>query len=423
MKINKIFSALFSMAMCILLFFVIIFLNNSIGNNNPQSKNEEHEMQIEKNSEKDSEVINNNGDAIPIITPEPVKKTVSFLAAGDNIIHQSVMDDAAKRAVGNDKYDFKPIYSLLRDTISNADIAFINQEGPIAGKSMGYSGYPSFNAPSEAGEALLDVGFDIISIANNHMLDKGEIGYKNSINYWKEKNAFMIGGFESEEDFNTIRYYKYGDLKIAFLSYTYGTNGIYLPSTSTMWVPYYDISAVDKHSREARKNADVVIVSMHWGAEDSFAPNAKQKEYTDILVNNNVDVIIGSHPHVLEPVEWKVRPDGKKTLVAYSIGNFVSTMLYPRNMVGGMLSFDISYTDKSDVTIENPLLTPTVTFYSMNRDDIKVYKFSDFTKEQYQKHGCILNENISYGKLIDYVTNTISAEFLPEDFKKLADNN
>lgn len=351
---------------------------------------------------------------------EPIEKTVSFLAAGDNIIHQAVMDDAkrvaSEKGLG-DTYSFEHMYDDLKSLIADADISFINQEGPIAGKSMGYSGWPNFNAPDEAGITLVNLGFDIVNIANNHLLDRGEKGYANSIEFWKKQPITLIGGYESEDDFNTIRYYEYNDLTIALLSYTYGTNGYYLPSTSTMWVPYYNENdVVNKHSKEARENADIVIASMHWGDENIFAPNDIQKKYCDILVKNNVDVIIGTHPHVLQPVEWKDRPDGKKTLVAYSIGNLLSTMEKSQNMVGGLLSFEIKYTEPENAEIVNPRIIPTMCYYSKKRDSLKLYKFSDFSEELYLTHGCTLKENVNYKTVIGYVTNTIDRQFLDEEF-------
>ncbi len=421
MKFNQIFSVLFAAAMCVVLVFAIVFMNNKIAN-------EKDKISIGGN-----DVITGSVDEIPddvqnidaededtdeSIPPEPEIKIVSFLAAGDNIVHQSVMDDAKKLAQGtNNDYNFSPMYENIKNIVSDADIAFINQEGPIAGKSLsGYTGYPNFNAPDEAGKALVETGFDIVNIANNHLLDRGEKGYENSISFWEAQPVMLVGGHRSEQDFNTIRYYEYGDLTIAFLSYTYGTNGIYLPADSTMWVPYYDKETVDRHSKIARENADIVIASMHWGVENAFTPNNIQKEYCDILVNNNVDVIIGTHPHVLQPIEWKTRPDGKKTLVAYSIGNLLSTMEYSRNMVGGLLTFDIIYTHPSDAVISNPKLIPTFCYYTKSRDGLKIYEFSEFTKDMYLTHGCTLKENVSYEKAVQFVTGTIDSEFLPEEF-------
>ncbi len=365
-------------------------------------------------------------------TAEPIQNenadtTISFIAAGDNLIHQNIIDYA--RVLANEynidsEYFFDPIYDNVRDIIESADIALVNQEGPIAGKELkGFSGYPTFNAPDEAGDALVNLGFDIVNIANNHMLDRGERGYEKSIEFWQKQPVTLIGGYVSKEDFENIRYIDYNGVRIAFISYTYGTNNIYLPKDSTMWVPYYfEEDFVHRHSKEARENADIVIAVMHWGTEHVFSPNKQQLEYTEILVNNNVDVIIGIHPHVLQPIEWKCRPDGKRTLVAYSIGNMMSSMRFPKNMVGGFLSFNIDYTDRSNIYITNVKIIPTMCYYSMDKDDVTVFEFIEFPRELYATHGSRLNEDVAFETIKSYITNTISPEFLPDDFLKKINN-
>lgn len=360
-------------------------------------------------------ITEETADAIPPDT------TITFLAAGDNLIHQNIIDYAKVLANENNvdtEYYFDPLYDNVRDIISSYDIAFVNQEGPIAGEELrGYSGYPTFNAPNEAGTALVNAGFDIVNIANNHMLDRGEKGYINSINFWKNQPVTLIGGYESREDFETIRYIECEGVKIALLSYTYGTNGIYLPQNSKMWVPYYfEEDFVDRHSKEARLNADIVIAVMHWGVEHAFSPNKVQEQYCDILVNNNVDVIIGIHPHVLQPIEWKTRPDGKMTLVAYSIGNFLSSMRFPKNMVGGLFTFDIDYSDRDNIVVTNPGLIPTMCYYSRNKDVVGLYKFTDFPVELYETHGSRLNEDVEFDTVKSYITDTIASEYLPQGF-------
>lgn len=427
MKFKSIFSVAFTVVMCCFLFSGVVFLNNwfsdsSTSKSNSKNHNNPGSIKTDKSNETENDTVSSTLDSDNgNLQTEINDRVIGFLAAGDNIVHQSVMDDAKSLAIEYSKetdYYFDSMYENLQPIISSADIAFINQEGPIGGKELnGYTGYPAFNAPNEAGTALVNIGFDIINIANNHMLDRGEKGYANSIAFWKNQPVTLIGGYESEEDFNNIRYLDYNGVKIALLSYTYGTNGYYLPSNSTMWVPYYNENNIlQKHATEARKNSDIVIVSMHWGDENSFTPNRIQKQYCDILVNCNVDVIIGTHPHVLQPIEWKERPDGKKTLVAYSIGNLLSTMEYSKNLIGGLLTFEINYTDSTDIYIQNPILIPTICFYSKNRNGLKLYEFSKFSKEMYELHGCTLKENVSFEQAKKYITDTIAKEFLPDDF-------
>ncbi len=416
---------LFQGVLCLLLLFSIIFLHNKFSDNNNNLPDNievsgETEVTTDENNFTENIIDSPNNDIVTPVPEKPRDKIISFIAAGDNIIHENVILDAKEYAqlIPNDKeYNFEPMYSELSDVISAADFAYINQEGPTGGIGLGYSGYPHFNAPDEVGEALVTAGFDIINIANNHVLDKGEQGYKNSIDFWESQPVTLLGGYKSEEDFNNICYIEKDGVKIALLSYTYTTNS-FLPPTSQLYVPYYDKKIVDKQSRQARENADVVIVSMHWGTENSFDVNSEQKDYTNILVKNNVDVIIGTHPHVLQPIEMIDRPDGKKTLVACSLGNFLSRQQYSKNMVSGLLSFDIKVSaENSDVTIESPAFIPTVCFYNLSNRRIKVYKFSDFTEEMLKNHGCHQFETPSYSQMIKYVTDTIDAEFISADFK------
>lgn len=416
---------LFQGVLCLLLLFSIIFLHNKFSNNSSKLPDNievsgETDVIPDENMPAENVIDSPNEDITVPVPEEPKDKIISFIAVGDNIIHENVFLDAKEYAqlVPNGKdYNFEPMYSELSDIISAADFAYINQEGPTAGIDLGYSGYPHFNAPDELGPALVNSGFDIINIANNHMLDKGEKGYRNSIDFWESQPVTLLGGHKNEDDFNNIRYIEKDGVKIALLSYTYTTNS-FLPPTSELYVPYYDKNIVDRQAKEARENADVVIVSMHWGTENSFDVNAEQKEYTNILVKNNVDVIIGTHPHVLQPIEMIDRPDGKKTLVAYSLGNFLSRQQYSKNMVSGLLSFNIKISaDNSEVTIESPVFTPTVCFYNLNNRRIKVYKFSDFTEEMLKNHGCHQFETPSYSQMISYVTDTIDESFISEDFK------
>lgn len=413
--------------LCLILLCSVIFLHNRFSDNDEVTNNNievsgKTDINTETNENKENNINTPNNEEIQMPVPEKSKdKIISFIAAGDNIIHENVILDAKEYAefVPNGKtYNFEPMYSELSEIISAADIAFINQEGPIGGSVLGYSGYPHFNAPDEVGTALVNAGFDIINIANNHVLDKGEQGYKNSIDFWESQPVTLLGGYKSEEDFNTIRYIEKDGIKIALLSYTYTTNS-FLPPTSELYVPYYDKTIVDKQSKEARENADVVIVSMHWGTENSFDVNSAQKEYRDILVKNNVDVIIGTHPHVLQPIELSDRPDGKKTLVAYSLGNFLSRQQYTKNMVSGLLSFNIKVSaENNEIYVESPIFTPTVCFYNLNNRRIKVYRFSEFTEEMLKNHGCHQFETPSYSQMIKYVTDTIDKEFLSDDFRK-----
>ncbi len=315
-------------------------------------------------------------------------RRLSFAAAGDVIVHSNVYRYASQLANGTDaEYDFKPIFENVKKIISSADIAFVNQETPCAGKELGYAGYPNFNTPDEIADAITETGFDVVNIANNHMLDKGERGHKRNIDFWNSKPVTLVGGYKSKEEYNNIKVIEQNGIKIAFLAYTYSTNGIVLPSSSSYVIPYENVGEIDRQTKKARDLADIVIVSMHWGVEDQFVPNANQKRLAGIMADNCVDVIIGTHPHVLQNIEFIDRPDGKKTLVAYSLGNLISTMMYPRNMLGGIITFDIVENDNG-FDIENVDLTPTMTYYKADVVAPTVYLYENFTDEMARLHGC-----------------------------------
>ncbi len=362
----------------------------------------------------------------------PLTRSISFLAAGDNIIHECVYLDAATAAAsvgGGEDYYFESMYSEVEEAVSSADFAFINAEGPLD-TDYKPSGYPNFNAPREAGDALVNVGFDIINLANNHMLDlyKG-IGMQGTINYWKSKPVTTVGAYESREDYNTIRVIEKNGIKIAILSYTYGTNGIALGAdTPDLWVPYVDRSEIERQIGEAKGLADLVFVSMHWGEENSFTPSAEQKSLAQLISDCGADVIIGHHTHTIQPIEWLTGKDGNRTLVTYSLGNFLHTQLSSKNLVGGVITFDITAKDGEKPTVENVLFIPTVCHYTANtavldsldyykRENLKICWLSDYTEQQAASHGSQNWGAFTLSTLRSYVTDTVSAEFLPSSFK------
>ena len=346
---------------------------------------------------------------------------VSFVACGDNIVHSTVLADAKDLAAGTDKeYNFIPMFSNVADIIKDADIAYINQESPFGGPEKGYSGYPMFNSPDQVGYDLMELGFDIVNLANNHMLDSGTSGYERTVEFWKKQPITYIGGYTDKDDYNNIRVIEKDGISIALLSYTYGTNGIPLASSSKMVIPLCDESGtkdIDRMTKEARKLADIVMVSIHWGNEDWFKPSDLQKKQMQIMVDNGVDVIIGTHPHVLEPMEWHERPDGGRTLVIYSLGNFLSGMLYMRNMVGGIAGFDLVKAGDA-AFVDAPYFIPTVCQYNTSWRKFKIYKFSDYTEDLLSAHRCqrISDPGNTMSGLRRIIDNAIPNEFLIEDF-------
>ena len=356
-----------------------------------------------------------DNEVIPV--PKKEYRNITFAAAGDILVHTNVYKYASQLAQGTDaEYDFKPMFANIKEIISSADLAYVNQETPCAGKERGYSGYPTFNTPDEIADAVLDTGFDIVNIANNHMLDKGESGLARNIDFWSSKDITLLGGFKNEEDYNTIRIVEQDGVKIAFLSYTYGTNYLVLPASSEYVIPYENADEIDRQTKEARELADVVIVSMHWGYEDNFTPSENQKNLARIMANNGVDVILGMHPHVLQPIEWIDRPDGGKTLCVYSLGNLISTMMYGRNMLGGIVTFEINETDNGFL-IENVELIPTMTYYQSGFSSPTIYLYKDFTPEMQANHGAHRYDSyMSQSYLDNIIKTTIDRQFIKDSF-------
>ena len=358
--------------------------------------------------------------AQPVTEPvAPTESRVSFLAAGDNIIHGQVYVDAAKRAKKDEKYNFVSMYDGVKDFIASADLAFVNQETPLGGDELGISGYPNFNGPQAAGKALVEVGFDIVNIATNHMLDKKEAGLKGSIDFWNSQPVTLLGGYYDDDDYENIRVVEKNGIKIAFVSYTYGLNGMTLPASSKIHIPLIDSDEIVRMVTKAKTLADVTICVMHWGTDGSTVVTDEQKSLAKTITDAGADVILGMHSHTIQPVEWQTGKNGNKTLVIYSLGNFLNAQYDSINLVGGIMTFDIVKKD-GEVKIENPIMNPVVVQYDSERLSFQIYLLKDYTPELAAAHG-----TVKFGKLktftVDtakgFVTKAVAKEFLPDFLK------
>jgi len=385
------------------------------------------------------------GGSSDTVPPKDEKKVIRFTATGDVLIHDAIHREAktlaSKQTGYNKTYYFDSMYENIASFVKQADVAFVNHECPIAGNSYGIDGYPLFNAPEESGQALIDLGFNVINISNNHMLDMDHKcqGYKNTIEYWKNKDVLQIGGYESRTDYDTPRILEVEGIKIAFLSYTYDMlnydpskdalkQGTALNKNSAGYiVPIINDADITKHIASAREKADLVFVSMHWGTENTFTPTKEQKRLAKLIADCGADAIIGHHSHTVQPVEWIEGKNGNKTLCVYSLGNLISGMLNTKNMVGGFISFDI-IKENGKARIENPVFTPTVCHYDANnskkdpegnptRTNFKVYLMKDYTEALAKSHGLKYKGAINLSTFKKFVTDTISKEFLPDYLK------
>ena len=287
------------------------------------------------------------------LIPKEKDYSLKLFMVGDALIHSGVYMDAEKP---DGTYDFKPMLANLKPIISKYDLAYYNQETILGGKELGYSSYPMFNSPDEVGDAFIDAGFDLVSLATNHTMDKREIGVLNSVKYWKsKKNVVTSGQWDSWDERNKVRIYEKNNIKYAFFSYTTWTNGLNPPVGKEYLTNIYSDEKAKEDIEKVRDKVDVVLVAMHWGTEYSLGVSYDQEKIANYLSELGVDVIIGAHPHVVEPVEFI--NDGK-TFVIYSLGNFISDQDGTERLTGLMSEITIKkHIDEEDnvtISLDNP---------------------------------------------------------------------
>lgn len=324
----------------------------------------------------------NHEDAVK--EEQPKDDTISFIVLGDNLLHMPVVN-SGKKADGS--YEYSHLFSNLQPMISDADIAVIGQETVFGGEKFGYSGYPLFNSPSDMGKSLVNEGFDVILHASNHVFDKWAEGVENTLSFWESyPDVTVLGINKSAKAKKQVNIKEIKGAKIAMLNYTYSTNGLTVSQDKEYLVNMIDEEKIKADSEYAQDNADFTIAFMHWGTEYSIKPDASQKALAKKMCSWGVDLIIGAHPHVIEPVEWIKSDNGNKMLVYYSLGNFVSRQLEAINLLGGIADVKLKVT-QDEVYIDSYKFLPIVTHYDTTYTDFSVYKLSDYTDELAKKHG------------------------------------
>ena len=344
-----------------------------------------------------NEVVKNPSDTASSIEssikPEDqnsAEKRVSFIGVGDNLIHNVIFEEAQ---LEDNSFDFRPMFENVAGEIGAADLAFINQETLMGGDGFGFSGYPAVNTPSDMADDLNESGFDLVNGASNHSLDKGKQGIVNTLEIWdKQEDMIFTGVFDSQAERDAIPVIERDGVTFSFLAYTYGTNGIE-PDVSYR-LNYFDEALITQDIERAKEVSDFVIVSAHWGEEHMLGPNEFQKKYAQLFADLEVDAVIGTHPHVIQPVEWVEGKNGNRTLVVYSLGNFLSAMSTgtENNVLGGMISFDFVLTEE-EKAIENVKWDPIVMHYTGNKTDaadsrknFRIYQLEDYTEELAGQH-------------------------------------
>lgn len=346
---------------------------------------------LSKDKDKYENKVNEN------IKEEPVPEvyTADLIMVGDALVHDRLYNDA-KRLANNNGYDFKPMLLDIKEIVSEYDIAYYNQETILGGTSINLSSYPSFNSPQELGDAMIESGFNLVSLATNHTLDRGTKAIELSRKYWNnQENIHAVGSYTSKEEKERIesKIITVNNITYAMLNYTYGTNGIPLPQGKeylvNLWDDTYNYEnykeEVKKDIESLRDKVDVLIVAMHWGREYTHKPTELEIKTANFLADLNVDIIIGTHPHVIQPIEYI-----KDTLVFYSLGNFISAQTssscsnYKCN-IGLMSSLTIKKTIENNQTnieltnINNDLIYT----YHKNYTNFKVIPFRNPKIKEY----------------------------------------
>lgn len=328
-------------------------------------------------NQRPSKIDNPVKDEVP---EEPKEKRMSLVSVGDTLIHGAVYMDAS---LGNGNYDFSSMFTDIAPLIKDYDLKYYNQETIIGGKNLGVQHYPRFNSPDEIALNLVDIGFNLVSLANNHTMDMNEAGILNSVKFWREQeNVVVSGQSDSFEDRNNIKVYEQNGIKYAFISYTEMTNGLPVPSGKEYLVNVYSDEQAKIDVESVKDKVDVIIVAMHWGEEYTHTPTYSQKREAEYLSSLGVNLIIGAHPHVIMPVDYV-----GDTLVIYSLGNFISgqSPLGIDKIIGLMVGMDIVVKD-GKVTFENLDYKLLYTYCTSNYKNYKVIPFENLTDDILPNH-------------------------------------
>lgn len=365
---------------------------NSTGDttaNATQPSDSETESQTETQSETPPETESAGAHVDPV--------TISITAIGDMLMHAGASMPAVQ-ADGSYNYDY--LFANVKDSIQAADMAVVNEEVIFGGNELGLLGYPHFNVRDELGHSLVNAGFDTVLFATNHAIDQHASGILNTINFWETNypDITYLGIHESQEHSDNIVIKEIEGIKVALLNYTYSLNGFNLPSD----MPYL-VDLMTKYTKEevaadiakAEELADFVIVFPHWGTEYVLEETEEQQEWAQLFVDNGADLIIGTHPHVVEPVEWVEGKNGNKALVYYSLGNFVSIQYYNFSMLGGMAEVSITK-DSSGTYISDYDMEFLVTHYTPGRTQVTTYFLDDYTDELASQHAILTEPGEKY---------------------------
>ena len=320
---------------------------------------------------------------IPVL---PEKDYLTIIAAGDNLYHNVMIRDG-------EEGDYESIYSEILALVKPADIAFINQETLLGGIDFGFTGYPLFNSPQKLGHAVAAAGFNVVNHANNHVMDKGERAVFVTMDFWDTyPEITVLGIHRSREQRDLPKLIEKNNITLGFLSYTFSTNGIPVPSGKPHLVSFINTEIMAKEIDNLRPLCDFLVVSMHWGEEYQHNYNKTQEQLAAFLAAHRVDLVIGHHPHVLQPVKYITRPDGGTMLCFFSLGNFASAQTQNPTLLGALAYVRIKKIpvrdDKttSKIVFEDAGAIPLVTHYEGEYTGFKIFPLFAYTDELLKKH-------------------------------------
>lgn len=331
--------------------------------------------------------------------PKPKEReyySATISAIGDILAHSPVYKEAY---IGNDHYDFSDMFTLVKPYIERADITIANSESIVGGQDLGVSSYPQFNSPYELANILKDVGVDVVNMANNHVLDRGEQAIVNATNYWNKLGIEYVGAATSIEESEHIKTLTVNNITFSFLGYTYGTNGIQEPEGKEYLVSYINEEKMIADIEKAKAISDLVVLNLHIGDEYSRTQNEYQEKIAQLAADNGVQIIFAHHPHVLQPVKWYTGVEGNHTFVIHSLGNFLSSQNKLYRQIGALVELEIhktiTYDDNgqanTQIEVKNQKLLPTYVKFT-DWKDFKIIPMYQLTNETLPNAASIYGE-------------------------------
>ncbi len=341
-----------------------------------------HPQKQEQSVESFSQNPNNDGNIVSSENQEQADITFTMTAIGDIMCHNTQYMDAYDAQT--DTYSFSYVFDEIKPYIENSDIAIGNLETSFAGKDRGYSNYPTFNSPDQLAYSLKQLGLDVITTAGNHCLDMGFSGLSRTIDVLDNYEIAHLGTYKTAEERDTVFFQDVKGVKIAFLDYTYGTNGIAVPSDKPFCVNLIDENLILKDIENAKaQNADIIVSCMHWGTEYRTTANMEQEYLADFLFKNGVDIILGNHPHVLEQMEKRTvtLEDGteKECFVIYALGNFICDQNAENTRNSIILNLDITKHSNGKISINKADYIP-IYMYKNSALGLRNMKLLDIEK-------------------------------------------